>query len=97
MNTKEKQSINQELPLGYKKNDKRHQVQRFYQCIHGTSLLVMVITWPLFSRDINKARQLISLHITTTTLAKEYLLTQKFEHFDVKSNKLSVRRKQRQR
>jgi hypothetical protein len=51
-------------------------VHRFYQCIHGTSLLVMVITWPLFSRDINEARQLISFHITTTTLAKEYLLTQ---------------------
>jgi hypothetical protein len=75
MNTKQ-QSISHALLLGYKKNCKRHKVHRFYQCIHGTSLLVMVITWPLFSRDINQARQLISFHITTATLAKEYLLTQ---------------------
>jgi hypothetical protein len=34
---------------------------------------MMVIAWPLFSRDINEARQLISFHIMTTALAKEYL------------------------
>jgi hypothetical protein len=44
----------------------------------------MVIAWPLFSRDINEARQLISFHIMTTALAKEYLLTHNFEHFEVK-------------
>ena len=48
-----------------------------YQSIHGTSLLVMLEAWPLFTRNINEPWQLISISVKPTTVPQEYLRQKK--------------------
>jgi hypothetical protein len=48
-----------------------------YQCIHCTSLLVMLEAWPLFTRDIHKPWQLITISVKATTLPQEHLNSEK--------------------
>jgi hypothetical protein len=51
--------------------------EKTYQCIHRTSLLVMLETWPLFTRDIHKPWQLITISVKATTVSQEHLNSQK--------------------
>lgn len=44
-----------------------------YQRVHGTSLLVMVKSRPLLTRNVYKTRQLIPFNIPNTILTQEYL------------------------
>jgi hypothetical protein len=48
-----------------------------YKSIHGTSLLVMLKTGALLTRNINQARELISFCVKTSAMSKENLRSTK--------------------